>query len=242
MSTGPGRLASILRFSQNRWFGAEFDPGEEPRRAELTESHAVKFPRAVSFLISAILAAGCSHSTETPETRPTIQSASRPPSPGSGPATTVPHDECNDAVGDGGQFDLKSVTVDADEDTEVTVTFDLNSAVPQSGSAELGIYVASGDGKVSRQLAVKWTDGQTYGPFVADLGDAKQESVGEDALVQKGDKFIVATFPGATVTDLGKGWKWSAFANADGDDTDACPGPAGAVQYQPFAGDTEMIE
>jgi hypothetical protein len=203
----------------------------------------LKLRRATPCLIIAVvLTAGCSTSEEMPENKPTIQSAPKPPSPGTGPTTTVPHDECEDATGEGGQLDLKSVTVDADEDTEVTVTFDLSTALPKAGAAELGIYVAGADGELTRQLAVKWIDGQTTGPFVSDFGSAKQDNIGEDALMQKGDEFIVATFPAATITDLGKHWKWSAFANAQGNDTDACPGPAGAMQYQQFAGKTEDVQ
>lgn len=50
------------------------------------------------------------------------------------------------------------------------------------------------------------------------------------------------TFPSTAVSDLGKGWKWSAFAYAAGNGTDACPGPTGAMQYQPFAAKVEKVE
>jgi len=192
-------------------------------------------------LIVTFLAVGCSTADDTPDSKPTIQSASTPPS--SVPtATTVPHDECEDGAGDGGALDLKSVTIDADESSEVTIVFDLNSPLPPTGTAELGIYVLSADGRLSRQLAVKWVDGKSTGPFVFDMGETTQDNVGEDNLMQKSDKYVVATFPGAAVADLGKNWKWSAFANAAGHDTDACPGAAGAMKYQRFAGKTEGVQ
>jgi hypothetical protein len=203
-------------------------------------AHSSSLQRLVSLLFIALLSAGCAPRDETPASEPTIQSASEPPSPGTQP-TTAPQDECVDSAGDGEPLDLKSVTVVVDEDTEVRLVFELNEALPQSGTAELGVQVASADGELARQLAVTWIDGQTLGPFVSDVGDDKQDNLGEDAVLEKSDKVIVATFPGATVADLGKRWKWFAFADAAGDEVDACPGPAGGLHYQRFAGTSDQI-
>lgn len=206
---------------------------------------------AISTALAALALAACSISGgKSPIPTPTLSSAAPAEKaeeilePWRGPrpeATTEPMDECSDPSGDGGPVDLGSVTLYASR-TEVTAVFDLTKPLPKTDTAIVGVVVSSADGKIARQLTVKWIDGKTPGPFVFDLRTAKQDNLAPDKVLEKGSQYIVAFFPGSATADLGKSWKWSAFANAAGNDTDACPGPAGSMQYQPFAGKTEKVD
>ena len=199
---------------------------------------------AMTATLALFLAAGCAADKPSEPSSDSIL-----PGVGSGPristdlplpaVTTTPMDECTDASGDGGPMDLKSVVVYADDD-EVTGFIELWTPVPTTGTAMLGLFVSSADGKKVRQLGIKWVDGKAPGPFVADLRTGLQDNLGPDELIQKAPEVILVNFPTA-VADLGKGWKWSAFTNAAGNDTDACPGPTGAMQYQPFAARVEKL-
>lgn len=201
--------------------------------------------------VAALALAGCSLSgAKPPIPTPTLASAAPTEKPeaveprfGLQPkAATQPMDECADAAGDGGTVDIQNVTLYAGSGGGVTAFFELAKPLPKSDTAMVGVFVSSADGERSRQLGIRWVDGQTPGPFVFDFGNSRQMNLDSDKVTETASQYIAADFPASTVADLGVGWKWSTFANAAGNDTDACPGPTGAMEYQPFAGTYERVD
>ena len=128
-------------------------------------------------------------------------------------------------------MDLRAVTLSVEDD--VVVRAELAGPIPQADTAMVGVNVSSTDGNTFRQLAVKWVDGTAPGPFVFDMGSAKQENLPASALEVDG-RTVTLTFPTSAVDDIGDGWKWGAFTTAAGADVDACPGPVGGMKMQPF--------
>ena len=141
-------------------------------------------------------------------------------------------DTCKDTKGDGRPVDLKSIKVTRDE-VGLTVVVKVIGPLPRTDTAMVGINVSSGDGEMSRQLAVKWVDGNAPGPFIFDMGSAEQENLPASAFKVDG-RTIAIDFPAESVSDLGEGWEWSAFSNAAGDDVDACPGEVLSFKKRTF--------
>jgi hypothetical protein len=192
-----------------------------------------RFTTAAFLLAIGTAVSGCGGSDEPTPAKPTSSAEGEQQPPAEEPAGPVT-DTCKDKAGDGGPLDLRNVTVTTD-DSGLGVVLTLAAPPPTGNTAMVGISVNSADENVLRQLAVKWVDGDTSGPFIFDMASAEQQNLPASAVTVAGKK-VTITFPLDATTDLGSDWQWYAFSNAAGDDVDACPGAVNSFKKRTFPG------
>lgn len=129
---------------------------------------------------------------------------------------------CKDRAGDADEGDFDRVDLKRSGD-QLVATFTLTAAPPDSGTFSTLLNVSNEEGSLSRQLGVKWSDGELIGYFVFDSVEAQQTNLDGDPTVN--GKSVVAGFPWEAVSDLGDVWKWQAVTTVDGEDADTCPEP-----------------
>lgn len=191
----------------------------------------------------------------SPEPPPAAASAAPAPVPSSTPETRerppAGPNECVDERGDGQVIDIDSVALARDGDL-LRVVVVLADPLP-AGTASLGVH-ASGEA-VSYELVSRWEDGETNEFYAVrtdnpdDHDDDKREddrgNGGHGGPDQKVDDLnprnvtaegsvIVAFFPKDVLRRLGDTVEWYAYAQADDEVVDSCPGevtPDGFVQF-----------
>ncbi len=141
--------------------------------------------------------------------------------------------ECVDALGDGGTFDLDSAAV-SDDDGELVARFTLAETAVGDGATSLGVTATRDDGRASYLLAVRWIDGDLQEAVIADLsgdsgnsgrGNGNDDSTGIDSIdlerVDVTGYVVTVRFPERVLDDLGRSWSWSAASSAE-TTTDVC--------------------
>lgn len=143
-------------------------------------------------------------------------------SPSATPTSTeAPFAGLVDKKGDGGDADLVDVRMQVDPDG-LTVLWTLTDDAPTDRTFLTYLTVNSADGEISRQLGLKWVDGETPGPFMFDFTTTQQSNY-EDAPVIDENKKIATTFPSEVLEGLGDTWEWKAGTSVDGEDQDFTP-------------------
>jgi hypothetical protein len=173
---------------------------------------------------------GCVRTGNTTSAGPTgPSSASATPTltpPSASPAATATASKqmvaasALDPAKDASHADVRKVAL-AHQNDSLAVDITLAASLPITESALVVVWVASADGESSRQLGMKWVDGELAAFFVFDSSVATQENL-DGAPALKGGR-IQATFPWSAVGDLGAGWTWRVVTNVDGKDVDSCP-------------------
>ncbi len=189
-----------------------------------------------------------------PEQPPAAASVAPAPVPSSTPETPerppAGPNECVDERGDGQVIDLDSVALARDGDL-LRVVFVLADPLP-AGSASLAVYASSD--AASYELVSRWEDGEINEFYAVrtDNRDDQDDERGDDRSNsghggpdQKVDDLnprnvtaegsvIVAFFPKDVLRRLGDSVEWYAYAQADDEVVDSCPGevtPDGVVQF-----------
>jgi hypothetical protein len=149
---------------------------------------------------------------QPPTTNATTAAALRDPVVGS---ASVPDD-----AGDGSTADIRHVRLTI-EGSALTVVYELTSAPPTAGTAQLSVTAVSQHGDQIRQLGVKWIDGKPQ-VFVLDFVTSQQDNLAAASARQQGAVVTVA-FPASAVAGLGETFEWHADSNVNGNDVDRAP-------------------
>lgn len=176
--------------------------------------------------------AACSAAPATPlpdaSTPPPAATPALTPTPAvtATPSASASADEpfaiLDDKKGDGGDADITEVRMTTDADG-LTVLVTLADDVPTN--RELGIFfnVASTDGDISRQLGMKWIDGEVTGPFSFDNTTVQQTNYDDESPISVKGRQVASTFPSEAIEGLGDTWQWQAVTSLEGDDQDFAP-------------------
>lgn len=161
----------------------------------------------------------------TPTPAPsTLEPSTAAPSASTSPAATTAR--CKDKAGDAEVGDFQQVDLKRSGD-ELVATFAMTATPPKSGTFSALVNVSDEPGNLSRQLGVKWQDGELVGYFIFDSGTAEQTNLDGEPTID--GKSVAMSFPWSSVEDLGDVWNWYALTTVDGEDVDTCPEPGESV-------------
>lgn len=180
---------------------------------------------AVSIALSA-----CSAEEAIPlpdvSTPPPVATPSSAPTPSATATPTASGDEpfaiLDDQKGDGGAADITEVRMMTDTDG-LTVLVTLADPAPTDREFGVFLNLASTDGEISRQLGMKWIDGEVSGPFSFDSATVQQTNYDDESPISVDGREIATTFPLEAIDGLGDRWEWQAVTSLEGDDQDFAP-------------------
>jgi hypothetical protein len=166
-----------------------------------------------------------------PVPAPTAPAAPAEPAPAapSAPRPEPGPNQCVDALGDGGPFDLDTVTLAADG-RSLLMQF-LVAGVPADGESGVGLVATREDGRAEVQLGVGFADGRVDRFFVREDDDERELNPSD---VRLDGTTITVLFPERELDRLDDDWAWYGFTTSP-DGVDACPGaaePGGTVPWQ----------
>ena len=153
---------------------------------------------------------------------------SLPPTPSPTPTPSAiadadgPFAILDDRKGDGGAADMTEVRMMTDSGS-LTVLVTLAADAPTESEFGIFINLASTDGEVSRQLGMKWSDGEVSGPFSFDGTTVQQTNYDDESLISVDGRKIATTFPAEVIEGLGESWQWQAVTSLEGEDQDFAP-------------------
>ena len=125
-----------------------------------------------------------------------------------------------DTKGDGGAADILDVTLTLSA-AAMTVSYKLARPLPTTGTAMLSLLVSSHGGDQSRQLAVKYIDGE---PLVFVFDSAATPMQTNLVLPPRHlDSTLTVDFPPVHVAGLGASFEWHVVSTIDGTDVDEYP-------------------
>lgn len=184
----------------------------------------------------AVVLSGCagSNGDQEPDATPTTTPSTSPVTTPDEPGTKT--SACEDKRGDGGPMDLLLTTLTVGED--VVVTAELAEAIPRDDTVDVGVMLLSQDWNTSQYLVGRWVNGRALGP--RNRGMLNSGRIPPARVLVEGST-VTLTYPPSVLDGLGENWTWGAWTGADsifrdasGNNVDACPGPVGAMERQPF--------